>query len=131
MTTDAEPTFRVETEQGKKILVPQFQPSDLSDDQREVYDGLREAAPRDHAGAIVVNELAVPQFKMGETVTLDGAVRRYMPDVHGAVGAVRAFRVNFKEMLAPAASDLAEACQPLVELQQDVAESMAENFDDD
>jgi len=50
--TDTEPTFRVEGEQGGKTLVPQFQPSDLSDDQREVYDGLRKAAPWDQAGAI-------------------------------------------------------------------------------
>jgi len=34
-------------------------------------------------------------------------------------------------VLAPVVSDLAEACQPLVELQQDVAESIPEKFDDD
>jgi hypothetical protein len=41
------------------------------------------------------------------------------------------FQADLKKMLAPAVSDLAEACQLLVGLQQDVAESMPENFDDD
>jgi hypothetical protein len=129
--TDNQPTFRVETEQGKKILLPEFQPSDLSDDQREVYDGLREAAPRDHAGAIAVNELAATQFEAGETVTLEAAVRRYVSGAREAVEALRSVRANLKETLAPVVSDLAEARQPLVEWRQDVAESMAENFDDD
>jgi hypothetical protein len=129
--TDNQPTFRVEIEQGEKILLPQFQPSDLNDDQREVYDGLREAAPRGHAGAIVVNELAAAQFEAGETVTLEGAARRYVSGACGAVEAFREFQANVREMLAPVVSDLAEAGQPLVEWRQDMAEEIAENFDDD
>lgn len=129
--TDNQPTFRVETEQGETILVPQFQPSDLSDDQREVYDGLRKAAPRGHAGAIAVNELAATQFEAGETVTLEAAARRYTLGAREAVEAFREFQANLAETLAPVVSDLAEACQPLVEWRQDMAESMAENFDDD
>ena len=129
--TDDEPTFRVESEQGRKILVPQFQPSDLDDEQREVYDALREAAPRHQAGAIAVNEIAATQFEVDETVTLEEAVRRYMSGAREAAEAFRAFRADVLEILAPAASDLAEACQPLVEWRQDVVESMAENFDGD
>ena len=128
--TDTEPTFRVEIEQGEKILLPQFQPSDLSDDQREVYDGLREAAPEQYVGAIAVNEIAATQFEAGETVTLEVALRRYTFGASEAAEAFRAFQADLKEMLAPVVSDLAEACQPLVELQQDVAESIPENFDD-
>ena len=131
MTDDETPTFRVEAEQGRKILGPQFQPSDLDDDQREVYDGLREAAPRDRAGAIAVNELAAAQFEAGETVTLKAAVRRYTFGAREAVEAARAFQANLAETLAPVVSDLAEACQPLVEWRRSVAEDIAENFDDE
>ena len=129
--TDTEPTFRVDTEQGEKILIPQFQPSDLSDDQREVYDGLREAAPRDHAGAIAVNELAATQFEVGETVTLRAAVRRCTFAASEAAEAFRAFQADLEAVLAPVVSDLAEACQPLVEWRQDMAEDIAKNFDDE
>jgi hypothetical protein len=125
--TDTEPIFEVKNEQDEKILLPQFQPSDLSDDQREVYDGLREAAPRDHAGAIAVNELAATQFEAGETVTLRAAVRRCTFGASEAAEAARAFQANLAETLAPVVSDLAEACQPSVEWRQD----MAENFNDE
>jgi hypothetical protein len=127
MMTDNQPTFRVETEQGDKILLPQFQPGDLSDDHRKVYDGLRAAAPRDHAGAIAVNKAVAPRFEAGETVTLEAAVRRYVSGAREAVEAFRAFQADLKETLAPVVSDLAEACQPLVEWRQD----MAENFNDE
>ena len=129
--TDTEPTFRVETEQGRKILLPQFQPSGLDDEQREVYDGLRAAGAGHQAGAIAVNEIAVPQFEVGETVTLEETVKRYMSGAREAAEAFRAFRADVLEILAPVVSDLAEACQPLVEWRQDVLESMAENFDGD
>jgi len=99
--TNTEPTFRAETEQGETILIPQFQPSDLSDGQREVYDGLREATPRDRAGAIAVNELAATQFEAGETVTLEAAARRYVSSAREAVEAFRAFQANLAETLAP------------------------------
>ena len=118
--TDTEPTFRVETEQGEKILVPQFQPSDLSDDQREAYDGLRRAAPRDHAGAIVVKEFAAAKFETGETVTLSETTRQHMFDAREFTEALRSVRVNLKAALAPVATDLAS-----------VVESMTENFDDE
>jgi len=129
--TDTESTFRVETEQGRKILIPQFQPSDLDDDQRAVYDGLREAVAEQYVGAIVVNEIAAPHFEAGETVTLEAAARRYAFGAREAVEAFRAFQADLKETLAPVVSDLAEACQPLVEWRQDMAESMAENFGDE
>jgi len=129
--TDTEPTFRVKTEQGRKILLPQFQPSDLDDEEREVYDGLRKAAPRHHAGAIAVNELAATQFEPGETVTLEETARRYMSGAREFVEAFRAFRASVGEVVASALEELAKACQPLVECQQDVAEDIAENFDDE
>ena len=121
--TDTEPTFRVETEQDRKILVPQFQPGDLSDEQREVYDGLREAGPGHHAGAIAVTKIAAAQFKAGETVTLEETVRRYTFGASEAAEALRAFQADLEAALAPVANDLAEACQPLVEWRQDVAEA--------
>ena len=128
--TDTKPTFRVETEQGKKILLPQFQPSDLDDDQREVYDGLREAAPEQYVGAVAVNEAVAPRFEAGETVTLGAVVRRYTFVVTEAAESFRSFSADLEEMLAPVVSDLSEAFQPLVELQQDMAESIPEKFDE-
>ena len=129
--TDTEPTFRVETEQAEKTLIPQFQPSDLSDDQREGYDGLREAAPRDRAGAIVVNELAAAQFEVGETVTLEETVRRYMSGAREAVETARALQASVKGAFASALEGLPEARQLFVECQQNVAETIAKNFDGD
>ena len=129
--TDNQPTFRVETEQGDKILVPQFQPSDLDDDQREVYDGLREAAPRDHAGAIALNEVGATQFEAGETVTLEATVRRYMFGASEVAEAARAFQADLEAALTPVVIDLAEACQPLIEWRRSVVETMTENFDDE
>ena len=129
--TDTEPTFRVKTEQDETILIPQFQPSDLDDDQREVYDGLREAAPRHRAGVIVVNEIAATQFEAGETVALETAMRRYTFGASEAAEAFREFQADLAETLAPVATDLAEACQPLVEWRRSVAEEIAENFDDE
>jgi len=130
-----EPTFTVQ-EIGSGLdttiaLVPQFQPSNLDDGQREVYDALRKAGPRHHAGAIAVNELAAAQFEAGETVTLEETTRRYKVGAREAAEAFQAFRADALGIFAPVVGDLAEACQPLVEWRQDVAEGMAENFDGD
>ena len=130
MTND-KPTFKVKIEQGEKILVPQFQPSDLSDDQRAVYDGLREAAPRDQAGAIVVKEFAAPRFEGGETVTLSETTRRHVSDAREFFEALRSVRADLKATLPPVATDLAEAGQPLLEWRQDMVEDITENSDNE
>ena len=129
--TDTEPIFRVETEQGRKILLPQFQPSDLSDDQRGAYDWFRRAAPGDHAGAIAVNEIAAAKFEPGETVTLKETTRRYMSGAREFTEAFQALREDVEEVVASALEELAKARQPLVECQQDVTEDIAENYDDE
>ena len=106
--TDNQPTFKVKTEQGRKILLPQFQPSDLDDDQREVYNGLCEAAPEHHPGAITVKKIAAAQFEAGETVTLEAVVRRHTFGASEAAEALRAFQADLEATLAPVANDLAE-----------------------
>ena len=115
MMTDTEPTLRVEIEQGRKILLPQFQPSDLNDEQREVYDALRDAGARHHSGAIAANEIPAAQFEVGETVTLDEVVKRHKIAVREATEAFRTFQADLREALTPIVSDLAEASRSLAE----------------
>ena len=115
-----EPTFvvqRIETSEGHMVaLVPQFQPSDLSTDEREVYDTLRDAGAGHHPGAIAVNELAESRFEDGETVTLLAVVGRYGDTIHDTYEQSVAVLVDFARQLAPAVQDMAEAMQPLAEL---------------
>lgn len=82
---ETEPTFHVERGDELLLLVPQFHPSSLSDDEREVYDGLREAGAGRFTGAIAVNELAESKFGPGEEVTLRETGRRYMVVVSEAL----------------------------------------------
>lgn len=57
------------------VFVPQFQPSTLTDEQRRLYDGLREFHDEEH-GALVIDDAFVPAFEAGETLTLQEATRR-------------------------------------------------------
>lgn len=109
----AEPTFRVERGDELLLLVPQFQPSDLSDDEREVYDALRDAGAGHHAGAIGVNELAESRFEGGETVGLLEVVDRYMAAANEFAEQLSDVFVDIWESLAPVMRDIAEAMQPI------------------
>jgi hypothetical protein len=82
---DTEATFRVERDGERVVLVPRFWPSDLDEDARRRYDGLRTLHVVED-GAISMPAEYLPDVEPGSTVSL-GAVWTARTDRIGALGA--------------------------------------------
>lgn len=124
MTENNEPEFevqRIETRHDTLIaLVPKFTASDLSDEQRAVYDALRDAGAGHHSGAITVNEIAESKFKEGETVTLGEVLERYEQAID-----------EVKETFEQLAESIDTALGKLTPIMGDLAQSIATNGERD
>lgn len=103
-------TFRVVHDDDRTILIPQFWPSDLTDDERRVYYWFRREWDTDD-GALVAPPVVARELADRETITIREVVRLFAQET------VAALREIWRSMIESFTPVFADAVETVAELQ--------------